>query len=215
MLTDLSEVVQDALDARLSGAHVALPGKVLSYDATAQTADVEVGVNRLVPTSVEGEFRSEKIPPVYAVPVCWPRGNGQHFAPGLAVGDGVLLVICDLDPSTWVRTGNRSDPADLRKMDLSHAVCVPGFAPAGSALPPSAKDLKCADAEIGGSTDAAALASMLDKLIYIIGTTWTPVANDGGAALKIAVSTAFPSLFGSAAPVVVTSTGSAVLKLGS
>ena len=202
MLVDLAEVVQSAMDARLSGAHVALPGKVLAYDSTKQTADVQVGVNRLVQTNVEGEFRSEKIPPVYAVPVCWPRGNGQHFAPGLAAGDGVLLVICDLDPSTWVRTGNTSDPADVRKMDLSHAVCIPGFSPAGSALPPSAKSLECNTANVGGSSDAVALASKLDALIAALKTAGV----GAGTNVPGAVNAAFPTP---------ATTGSAVLKVGS
>lgn len=202
MITDLSEILQAAMDARLSSAHVALPGKVLSYDSTKQTADVEVGVNRLVPTNVEGEFRSEKIPPVYAVPVCWPRGNGQHFAPGLAAGDGVLLVICDIDPSTWARTGGVSDPADLRRMDLSHAVCIPGFAPAGSALPPTAKDLKCLDAEIGGSSDAAALSSVVDAMLAALASSTPSGTETGYAALRTAMASYLTS-------------ASAVLKLGS
>lgn len=211
MNVDLPEAIRAAIDSRLAQAHVALPGIVVSYDASAQTADVRPGVRRPLPTDEDGAYVTEDLPVIPAVPVCWPRGNGQHFAPGLAPGDGVLIVVCDIDYTTWHRTGSVSDPADLRRHALAHAVCVPGFAPASAALAPSARDLKAADAEIGGSTDAAGLASMLDKLIAVLKTSGV----GGSTNVPGVLATAFPSLAGSTTPTPATSTGSAVLKLGS
>jgi len=186
--TVLAEIIAAALDSRANGAHFALPGKVVSYSASAQTATVRVGVRRAVPTDVEGTFTYENLPDITDVQVVWPRGNGQHFAPGLTAGDGVLLVICDLDPSTWIRTGAVSDPADLRKSDLAHAVCIPGFVPSADALSPSARDLKVADAEIGGTSDAAAKGSVVNAILAAIAGC-TPAGSETGlAAIKAALS---------------------------
>ncbi len=176
MLIELTEAIQAALDARLNQAHVALPGVVVSYNAARQTADVRPGVKRAVPTDVEGIFTTETLPVIPSVPVCWPRGNGQHFAPGLAAGDGVLIVVCDIDPATWVRTGEVSDPGDLRKMDLSHAVCIPGFVPSGDALSPSEPDLKAADAAIGGATQEASVANAVATELFAIATALDTLA---------------------------------------
>jgi hypothetical protein len=211
VITELAEVIQAALEARLSSMHVAIPGKVVSYNATTQTADVRPGVKRAVSTAVEGEFITEELPVIPSVPVCWPGGSGGHFRPSLSSGDGVLIVVCDLDPATWVRTGEVSDPGDLRRFDLSHAVCLPGFRPASGAISPSDPDVKSASAAFGGSTDAAALASMLDKLIAVLKTAGVGAATNVPGVL----TTAFPSLVGSTAPTGAITTGSTVLKVGS
>ena len=94
-----------------------------------------------------------------------------------------------------MRTGEVSDPGDLRRHDLSHAVCIPGFTPASAAPPALA--------------DAAALASKVDNLIKALKTA----AAD--AAVVAALNLNFPNISGPATPDVAFTTGSDVLKLGS
>lgn len=201
-----AELLRLAMEARLSAVHTALPGVVVSYDPATQTADVRPTVTRLVPTSEEGVFKSEALPVVPHVPVLWPRGGASWFAPGLSVGEGVLLVCCESDPASYIRTGSVSDPGDVRRHSLAHAVAIPGFGPRSAALPPPGPT------SLTG--DAAALASKLDMLIQILVGGWVPVPLDGGEALKVAVAAAFPGI----APAVPTpfpgvTTGSHRLKL--
>ena len=121
-------------------------------------------------------------------------------------------MICDLDPATWLRTGEVSDPGDLRKSSLAHAVAIPGLAFEGATISAAAPALVAADAEIGGSADAAALASKLNQLIDIL-LNWTPAPPDGGAALQTAIKLAFDAPPGTWAAG--TKTSSQALKLGS
>lgn len=195
------DLIQTALESMASDLCVALPGRVESYDASAQTADVKPMIRRLVPTPDEDHI-SEEMPVIYSVPVCHPGGNGWGLHIPLAAGDTVLLVFSQWDPSEWRRTGDIADPADHRSHNASHAVAIPGYrskqAPISGASSSDVtfmKDgfgitIKSDKVEIGGSSDAAALASKVDDQLNDLKTAlngWTPVSQDGGAALKAAL----------------------------
>lgn len=107
---------------------VAGPGRVESYDAEAQVADVTPLVRRRIPRE-SGELVSEAMPTIRAVPVAWPRAGNWFLHMPLAAGDTVLLVFCDRDPARWRRTGDQADPIDVRLHHLSHAVAIPGVYP--------------------------------------------------------------------------------------
>lgn len=195
---DPAEAFRAAFDARMSNVHVAGFGKVTSYNAAERTANVKVGWKRAVPTDVEGEFRTEEIPELPALPVIHFGGAQGHLRIPLSAGDTVLILVCDTDQSTWLRTGETSDPGDLRRFHLSHACCIPW----AKAVGPSARDLKVASAEVGGSTDAAALASVVDAILSAVATCTPGPQEPGLSAIKTALAA-------------YTASGSAVLKLGS
>lgn len=170
------ELIQTAIESMTSELCVALPGRVESYDSDAQTADVKPMIRRLVPTPDEDQI-AEELPVIYSVPVCHPGGNGWGLHIPLAAGDTVLLVFSQWDPSEWRRTGDIASPPDQRSHNMSHAIAIPGYrstrAPISGA---SASDvtfmkdgfgitIKTDKVEIGGSSDAAALASKVDDLI--------------------------------------------------
>lgn len=183
------DLLQLAIDARLADLCVALPGRVESYDASAQTADVKPMVRRLVPTPDEDSI-AEELPTIFAVPVCHPGGNGWGLHIPLAAGDTVLLVFQQWDPTEWQRTGEISDPPDQRRHSLAHAVAIPGYRAKQAALSGASssdvtftKDgfgitiksdaveiggsltVKSDRVEVGGTSDAAALATKVDALI--------------------------------------------------
>lgn len=195
---DPAEVFRAAFDARLGAVHVAGFGKVTSYNAADKTADVRVGWKRAVPTDEEGTFVTEVIPDLPAVPVIHFGGGSGHLRIPLSAGDTVLIVVCDTDQATWLRTGEVSDPGDLRRFHLSHAVAIPW----AKAVGPSALDLKVASAEVGGTTDAAALASAVDTILAAIAACTPSGTETGLAAIKAALAS-------------LTTSASAVLKLGS
>lgn len=220
----LAEVLRRAIESGLRGLFVAVPGTVLSYSAATGLASVRPGVRRVVaPTAPGQEETLEALPDVQGVRVLWPGGGGFGLHAPLAEGDQVLLVVCDGDPAGFFRTGEVSDPQDRREHVLANAVALAGFDLPGHAEG-AAMTLGHADApvrltsarmEVDGSSDAAALASKLDALIFAIRSTWTPVANDGGAALKALIGTLFPVVTGDPGPFTgLTTTGSTKVKTG-
>lgn len=200
---DLTDAILAALAAHEGVRAYILPGTVVAYDQAANTADVRPGVRRAVATTVDGETVTEALATVFAARVVWPGGAGGYFAASLSPGDKVLLLCCDDDPSDFLRTGEVSDPGDVRRNRPGHAVCIPGLD-----VKPDV-GLVAAKAAIGGSSDAAALASQVNRLIAVLKTA----ASD--AAVVSALNTAFPNIVGVTTPTAATTTGSAVLKVGS
>jgi hypothetical protein len=129
----LTELFQAAIDARLTDLSVAIPGKVLAYDAAHQTVDVAPQVQRVIFTD-DGEKTLEALPPVPAVPLAFPRGGGFHITFPMQVGDFVLIVFCDRSIDSWVASGDLADPGDLRAHHPSNAVAYPGVYPSTRAL---------------------------------------------------------------------------------
>jgi hypothetical protein len=103
-----------------------MPGKVVSYDAAKQVADVRPLLKRAV-YDVDGHKSVEELSVIPAVPVVWPRGGGYYLHFPLAAGDGVLLVFCERDPSAALDRDDVADPGDPRRHGLSGAVAIPGY----------------------------------------------------------------------------------------
>jgi hypothetical protein len=201
-----AEVVRLALNAFGNAFNVACPGRVESYDASNQTATVVPQVRRVVPGPEDGEDLLEDLPAVQSVPVLHPRGGGFFVHVPIQAGDFVLLVFLDRDPSAFRSSGQVSNPPDQRLHSLAHAVAIPGLFPAAQTIGSASasnlvmgKDgaeglrvtLTAAEMQVGGSSDSAALASKVDSQLNNLKTAingWAPVSNDGGAALKAALT---------------------------
>jgi hypothetical protein len=124
----LEDALERLLDAREEELHTALPGRIESYDAAAQVADVTPLIRRAVPRA-DGGTLAEPMPTIRAVPVVWPRAGDWFLHMPLAPGDTVLLVCCERDLARWRQTGELSDPVDRRAHHLAHAVAIPGVYP--------------------------------------------------------------------------------------
>lgn len=122
----LAELLQLTLDARQTDLNVAMPAKVEAYDSSAQTVDVVPALNRSVPDG-QGNFISQPLPKLSAVPVAFPRSNGFSVTFPISVGDTVLLVFCQRNIGIWRSNGNQGDPGDVGMHTLDGAVAIPGF----------------------------------------------------------------------------------------
>ncbi len=122
-----AEMLADAMESRLSDLHVAGPGRVVKYDASRETVDVQPQFRRTIETD-EGVFLHETLPIIPDVPISWPSGNGGacFMAWPLAVGDPVLLVFLERDPGAWRETGSVGPTGDNRLHPLGAAVAFPG-----------------------------------------------------------------------------------------
>lgn len=107
--------------------HVAYPGRVQSYNASTQTADVVPLIRQQVPQP-DGSYALEELPVVPSVPVVWPRVGGWFVAMALVPGDTVQLVVNTSAIGHWrAGDGSVTDPGDLRRQHLAHAVAIPGL----------------------------------------------------------------------------------------
>jgi len=123
------DVTRAWIEHHLSAVHTAMPCRVQSYDETAQTADLVPLVRHPVPQP-SGRFVMEDLPVLPCVPVVFPR-TGDHFiAFAIQPGDHVLAVFCEgAIGHWWAGDGDVTDPGDLGRHHLSHAVCFPGVYP--------------------------------------------------------------------------------------
>lgn len=181
---DVTARREERLVARL---RVAGPGKVVSYNATTQTADVQP---MWLDTERDGEDDTKEtfeLPVLPAVPVVWPRGGGFFCAFPLAAGDGVLLVFADRDMGAWRDSGQVSDPGDDSLHDLGGAVAYPGLDTVARAIAGASADHAVLGKEGGAqvhvragevrlasdsATDFVALASLVQTAIDTIRSTF-------------------------------------------
>ena len=188
----LAGFVTNALDGRMRGVRVALPGLVQTYDPTTQTCSVQPLVQDGV-YDESGTRIAERLPVVASVPVCFPGSGAFSITWPVKVGDTVLLVFSSSSIDRWLALGGEVDPIDDRRHHITDAIAIPGLRDLGHVLPSSAVDatsmvisgpLKLGD---NTATSPVALNSDLSAIVNIL-ATWMPVASDGGAALKLAVT---------------------------
>lgn len=211
----LVEVIRAALDYALADVHVAMPGRVVKYEAALQAADVQPLLKRTTINDDASE-EVEEIPVLPRVPVVFPRAGGYFLSFPVVPGDSVLLVFNDRSIDNYSASSGAApvDPVDLRKHDISDAVALVGFGPfakaikgdvssgavfgkeGGAQVRAKGQTIEITTAGASAASDFVAMSAKVDAIFTLIDSTikgWTPLANDGGAALKTAWLAAFPS----------------------
>lgn len=202
----LREVVDDAVEQRLMHVHTALEGVVKSYDADLQVVDVqsEVYAPFLQP---DGTKTYQQLGVCFRCPVGFP-GVAGGFRITFPIPEGTTgLIICTENPlDEWFEQGGEIEPFVHRRHHLSDAMFVPilrnkkgAFKDAGADALTMGLDggvqvvVTRNTVELGGNpsnppTDFVAMAEkVLDQLNALKGifSSWTPIAEDGGASLKL------------------------------
>lgn len=119
--------IRQAIEQALKEKHMGLPAKVVSYDRTKRTADVQVTLKRGV-FDADGEVQVESYPQIPNVPVLYPAGGGWSIRFPLRAGDTVYLSFCDRALDEWksAQEGDEVDPVESRSHDLKDAIAIPG-----------------------------------------------------------------------------------------
>ena len=133
---DLRDVISEAVRARVAGIHTAVPGVVISYDSTNQSASVRVRINGRRKQR-DGTVTTYSPPIIALVPVIMPGGVSSGLTVPIEPGDPVMIYFSERDHSRWLQTGEQSDPVDVRRFDRSDAVAVPGCFPLAGVTRPS------------------------------------------------------------------------------
>ena len=129
----LVQVLDDHFDGKVQDMHVAIPGTVVSWDSTKQTATVQPMVRKPL-TSADNVLCFETPPQIPNVPVMCMRGGGFFVSVPLNAGDGVLLVFSEQSYSEWRSTGQISSPKDVRRHGTGYPYAIPGISPDSQAL---------------------------------------------------------------------------------
>jgi hypothetical protein len=110
-----------------------MPGRVKTYYAATQTADVVPVVQR--PIGMEdGSYELEELPVIPNVLIGWPSGAGYSLVFPLEPGDHVWLIFNEVAIAQWRESGVVSEPGDLSRHDLSYPWAYPGARPVSKVL---------------------------------------------------------------------------------
>ena len=100
----LSPAERDALKRDFfSSLHCALPGKVISFDAETQTAEIQPAV----------KLGSLAYPPLSDVPVFMPVPFEVNS------GDACLVIFADIDIDAWLGSGEAEEPTDAQTAPMT------------------------------------------------------------------------------------------------
>lgn len=184
----LANILQAATDKSHRHIHKAMPARVVEYDVETQHATVQLLV----------QLDGETVAPLQDVPVCFPGGAAGFLHVPLAAGDNVLIVFCDEDFSKWWETGSISPPLIEQRHGL-YPIAIPGLVRAAAPFLATAGHVTLAaedELRLGSdeATEAVALANLVLEQLNALKAAindWAPVANDGGAALKVKLGELF------------------------
>jgi len=167
----LAEIIRNAIASRLSDLHVALPGRIESYDPSTQTAEVLPMIRRAIPDTA-GAIQHEDLPKIPNVPVLFPRGSADTYSITwpIAVGDFVLLVFNSWAIGQWRETGAVSNPVDLGKHGLGNPIAIPGIAPKTGSIPTDPAALVIEGAEVKVGPAAVDFVAMNAKVLAELGS---------------------------------------------
>jgi hypothetical protein len=187
---NLAEVFGAFGDAMKNDLYKARPAIVTAVHASRQTVDVQIATDNIIFDDL-GQTYVDPAASFVDVPLGVMRGGGFIVWVPVAVGDSVLLIFTDLSTDTWrAGDGNPRPPGWAGKHTADSAFAVPMIAPDRNMLAsadPSkmviGKDgssalikLSATDIELGGVSDAVALASKVDLVnaalkAFMIATT--------------------------------------------
>lgn len=123
----LAEAFRNAFDESMLEVRVALPCKVVSYDAATRTVSVTPLVGRYV-RNLEGAERAESLPVLNTVPVIFPGGGGAEATFPIQPGDTGELSFHDSSLDEWKAADNQPVIArDIRSHALTDATFRPGL----------------------------------------------------------------------------------------
>ena len=126
----LTDVINQVMQKSQVDIKVALPARVISFDAKKQTATIEVMINYIMQDDTD-----LAIPPLVDIPVQFSRGGGFTFTCPISKGDEGIALFHDRCIDGWMDTGKKGRPIDYRLHDFSDACFIPGISSYPKAIP--------------------------------------------------------------------------------
>lgn len=120
----MPDAIRQAVLYQLSNIHTALPGEIISYDYTTQSASIQPLLNK-----VWSYGDPTPMPILENVPVIFPRAGGASLTFPVVSGDTCLLLFIERSVDLWKTSGGQVSPDDPRKFNLSDGVAIMGLSP--------------------------------------------------------------------------------------
>ena len=120
-LQDPEEMQRRAIENKTDNLRCCTVGKIIDFNEQKQTATVQP----LIKEYVKGEWLS--LPKLLDVPCFFPRAGGYCLTFPVKPGDEVLVVFNDNCLDAWWQSGNEQTQLEIRRHDLSDAMCLFGI----------------------------------------------------------------------------------------
>lgn len=118
----MSAALNTYLESALASVHTSLPATVVSYDESKHRAKVKPSVRMLMENGVKIE-----LPDLLDVPVIFPSAKSFDLEFPLDKGDGVLLLVQELDISEWKADEKIPTASTASRFNLDAVVAIPGM----------------------------------------------------------------------------------------
>lgn len=118
----LEQVLQRAIERRLSEMHTAIPARIESFDGTKASVQPLLKRKLLDGTLID-------LPIVTNVPILWQRTGKAFITFPIKAGDTGTLLVAERSIDTWLVAGGLVSPEDPRKFNLSDGMFLPGLYP--------------------------------------------------------------------------------------
>jgi hypothetical protein len=122
---ELVEVLETAVESRLLDVHTSIPGTVQGYDASTQTATIELGVKRALDGEEDGQIVFETLPVLQNVRVMFPRTKKYMMTFPLEAGDEGDVHFSEAPDGQWRAVEGVAFPDTVSRFDLSGAKFYP------------------------------------------------------------------------------------------
>jgi hypothetical protein len=134
----LTQMVQLAIENRLTDLHTHSWGTVMAYDATKQEVDVQL-IPRRPYVDDEGDRQTERPAPLLGVPVQFPWSGQSGVTFRITPGDTVMIVFLETAADTWFAGGQNDVDSgdDARRHALTDAVAIAGLSPRSKRISPA------------------------------------------------------------------------------
>jgi hypothetical protein len=128
----LAQILKQAIDNRLLDIHTALIGKIETYDAARQLADIKP-VAKCALRDSDGALKQEDLPLLVDVPILFPRAGGFFISLPIQAGDFVQVIFNEGSIDEFL-TESSSTISSAGRFTLQGAVALPGLYPEAKAL---------------------------------------------------------------------------------
>lgn len=122
---DPGEFYRLMLEGFGSNLRVAAPGIIDAFDATTQTATVQIAIRERIAND-DLTSRWTEIPLLLDVPIVIPRAGGFAMTLPVKKGDECLVVFGDMCIDAWYECGGVQNQIEKRRHDLSDAFAILG-----------------------------------------------------------------------------------------
>lgn len=131
---DPEVALREAFDGLRAGIWTALPGIIQSFDAKAQTCEVQPTI-KIPVRKLDGTIESVALPMLVDCPVQFPSGGNCTLTFPVKPGDECLVVFASRCIDAWWQSGGVQEQAEIRMHDLSDGFVFLGFRSKPRALP--------------------------------------------------------------------------------